>query len=147
MYIKSILFISCIMVVISCQNNKAPKTQPESPSQIEPLTTAALDTFYIGSGNEPGWMVTLLSDKKGTLSYDLLLDYGERHLTGDVSKMPSPGQNMATHFMLKTAEKPLILSITSSPCTDDGDFEFETSVTLSDKKFVLNGCGNFISKE
>lgn len=75
----------------------------------------------------------------------MLLDYGESHLIGDVDSLPSPGPNMAAHFVLRNASKPLILSITNDACVDDGDQQYETSVTLSDQKFVLKGCGRFIT--
>jgi hypothetical protein len=136
------LFVGCILV-ISCVK-KVPKETP--PTQVN-STQDLLDTIYNGGGNEPGWRVLLIKNKAGTLTYDLLLDYGERQLKGNANKLPSPGKNMATHYVLNDATKPMVLSITLDPCVDDGDIAYETSVSLSDQKFILYGCGRFITSQ
>lgn len=138
-----ITLLICLMTLGSC---KKPVETKEPVNVVAPAKTQ-LDTIYNGGGNEPGWRVQLISDATGKLSYDLLLNYGADHLTGKVDSLPSPGPNMASHYVLHDDTKPLILSISDTPCTDDADMQYETTVTLSDKKFILNGCGRFTKKE
>lgn len=128
-------------VLLSCGQTNKVNSQEETP--ITQTSTPQVDTVYSGGGNEPGWHVVLLTNPGGRLTYDLVLDYGESQYTGIANRLPSPGENMAAHYVLHDDTRPLVLSVSNDTCVDDADRVFKTSVSLSDKNFILKGCGRF----
>ena len=135
--------IITVLVLFSLLSNCATKDDKTDDARDNVNQITQVDTFFRGGGNEPGWRVLLMKNTEDELVYDLLLDYGERQITGFASEIKSDSKSH-TQFVLETKSKKLTLNVSEEHCIDDGDFEFTHTVLLTDSKFRFFGCGRYM---
>ena len=126
-------------LLFSCVNKV--ENSDDARDNVNQITQ--VDTFFRGGGNEPGWRVLLMTNTDNELVYDLLLDYGERQLTGFATEIKNDSKSQV-QFVLETKSKKLTLNVSEEHCIDDGDFEFTHTVLLTDSKFRFFGCGRYM---
>lgn len=116
---------ACILTLAACQ---------------VPSSTADTISTFKGSGNEPGWGITINNEQ----SVDVLLDYGERKLTLDVVK--EQVSSTKNQYSSTYNNQPVIISIEKKACQDNmsgEDFDYQVLFSIEGKR--LNGCGRILT--
>lgn len=150
------LALFALVAVIGC--GETPVASDKSDKQQQTSTSVGPELYFKAWGNEPGWNLQMMSTEKGTFPVELVLDYGADTLRGTLSKLPIMEQKgedkgqptVGTNEVKYTGQlegddgrATMQVTIVSGICTDDGDKQHGTSVTITLTDQVLRGCGDY----
>jgi uncharacterized membrane protein len=151
-----IIALTVGVAVVGCGEPSVSEKKPEPKSENN--TEVAPMLYFKASGNEPGWILNMMSSEQGTFPVELVLDYGADTLRGNLTKIPIMEQSgegkgsptVGTNEVKYTGNlvgndrnEALKLAIVSGICSDDADKQHGTSVTITLSDQVLRGCGDY----
>ncbi len=140
------LTLSLLLVAAACTGAEPPSRRAAEPPAQPPAEGApgaredrfrALGATFVGSGNEPGWLLATWPD-----SVVLVTDYG-----ADTVRFPAAAPEVQEdgrrHWDLRAGDRALSLTISPGRCRDDmSGAEFPATVRyVLDSLVTLRGCG------
>lgn len=101
------------------------------------------DVVITGIGNEPGWKMDIEYSDAPQMPYNLLLDYGQSKMSGQLTK--KSGNLKSSPMVLETKDgngEILRVSIDSKPCSDDAGKDFNGTMTVTYLGKTYRGCAD-----
>ncbi len=152
---KKLAFV-LIVALAACGDSKPKETvAPAATPEAAPVVVEKeVQSYFIGSGNEPGWNITMDASVKGTFPVVIVYDYGKETLHGELVKegLVTNGKNNVASGEAKfsgtlkgsSSEETVLVSLISEECTDDAGkkHSHRCAVTVAGKK--MTGCGDYV---
>jgi len=149
------LMLSLLLVAAACTGAEPPSRRAAEPSAEPPAEPSpegssgarearfrAMGATFVGSGNEPGWLLAMWPD-----SVVLVANYG-----ADTVRFPAAEPKVLEDgrrlWDLKAGARTLSLAISPEACRDDmSGAEFPATIQyVLDRLTTLRGCGTPLSK-